>query len=258
MSDANYDYIANAGGPRPNTISNVGGISPPPPPPPPPPPAPSWVPRAPSGNVATVFIGFASDQYWAAGATQTIAMLEGNTTVGDDWTPGNLIVSGKGFPLGNIGSDSQGAIIAGNLAGDLPATGYTAVITTLEGNVTSINQTVFLGIINSDFSQYCAGSATISVGNLTGFGDQDPPGTGTATVSVSLTNPSKAAFLEIGNQTNAVSLNGGGVTTGNTGVVTADAFAVGIDGGSGNVAYVGNIAIWGPEPEADLPALSTP
>ena len=74
MSDANYDYIANAGGPRPNTISNVGGISPPPPPPP----APSWVPRAPSGNVATVFIGFATDQYWAGGATQTIAMLEGN------------------------------------------------------------------------------------------------------------------------------------------------------------------------------------
>lgn len=254
MSDANYDYIANAGGPRPNTISNVGGISPPPPPPP----APSWVPRAPSGNVATVFIGFATDQYWAGGATQTIAMLEGNTTVGEDWIPGNLIVSGKGFPLGNIGVDTQGAIIAGNLAGNLPA-GYTAVITTLEGNVTSIDQTAFIGALNSDYSQYSTGSATISVGNLSTIGEQAPPGSGTASVTVSLANPSKAAFLEIGNQTNSVSVNGGNVTTGNVGAITVDAIAFGVgSGGSGNVAYVGNIAIWGPEPEADLPALSTP
>jgi hypothetical protein len=228
---------------------------------------PVWLPTAPSGDRPTIYADFVNGNYWGNGAVTTaVALFEHNADWGD-WNPA-CIQAGLGLsPTDLTGSNNCWAQVVSTFYGSLLTTGATFVTIGHAPDITGSGQYDFEADLWDD-PGFTAQSGAFPLiyfdtnatpGNVVEFYnglDSRVDGPTPPTVATA-----KVAYTVATTPTMSYSFNGASILSIASGTQpnpwTNIGLAVNVYGNLG-AGYMTSIAIYAPQPDADLPTLSTP
>lgn len=215
---------------------------------------PAWVEalRSPHGDLPTIAADFKNGRYWGSGAETTAGALFVENANWGDFDPASIVAAS------GLGSDDSTALptVAHSFLGTLLTTGFTAVITSgLTVNASTnashyVTATDLPGYNNLYNAAFVAGAGDTNGRIVTSVGQTD-----TATVAIAATLKSA---ITVNFTTSAACLDGGTVVTqasASPGTPLTD-ICLEADFSTGFPAYMELLAIYTPQPDADLPTLS--
>lgn len=228
---------------------------------------PVWLPQAPSGDRPAIYADFVNGNYWGNGAETTAgALFEHNANWGD-WNSA-CIQSGLGLaPTDNTGNNNCWPQIVSTFYGVLLTSGATFVTTGSAPDITGSEQYDFEADLWDDpgFTAQAGAFATQY------FNGQVIPGTAVqlyngldsrsdAPILPNINN-NKLSYTVKATTPMSYSLNGASILSTSSGIQPNPWTNIGLavnDYGTLGVGYMTSVAIYAPQLDSDLSALSTP
>jgi hypothetical protein len=214
-------------------------------------PYPDWLPTAPSGDRPDIYSDFVNGHYWAAGSVRTLTNLWGSSSI-TTFNPAS-VVPGSGLDMTTGAPSLQNPYFL-EIAG-----GATVVVAVNLDNVLSDGYVINVQNISADF----ANSQTVQFGSFSSHHmqiDLFPPNpNGSDVFSAAVSTAASMALAATFQPAQTIgSLQGGAVymTANDPSETAAQIFAISC--GADSAGYVTTVAIYQPQPDSDLPTLSTP
>lgn len=234
-----------------------------------PPPPPVWLPRAPSGDYPVIYADFKNGHYWGNGAETTPDLLFEHNANWGDYNPAS-IQAGLGLgPTTILNSGDAWPQVVASFYGTLLTTGATFVLTGHASNITTDSYfdieadlwddpgyTAQYGAFVQDFFSAWSGSGSpgqfVQIYNAAANADNGPLASAAHDIKLAYSAISSPMFY---------SLNGGATTSISSESPPNPWTNIGLtvhNNTTPGEGFMTSIAIYAPQPNTDLPTLSTP